>query len=336
MRKYWFAILQAAVSVLLIYKLFHNAGFRAEISQVLSSAEPHWLLMGLGSALVTEAFCAVRWWLMLRIFGTPISLGRAFLYCGAGLFFSLGLPGMGGGDAFRILYIARLYPNRKMQAATSVLVDRLCGLVALILAFALTASFQYRLFASNPHTHAMLRSCAIMLAVVVFLLFVWWLTTIPRINALRTPKLIEPMRYRFDRFGSFFKELARHPRLLAVAMLVSVIALAAHFTTYFMSAKAFALPVGLPEIFTVMPLVDTLILLPISLYGVGVRENLFELLLGGLFGLSQGAATLTSLGGFVLQASVALLGAASVPWAKSEQPADPLTPTKPAADPSFP
>jgi len=64
----------------------------------------------------------------------------------------------------------------------------------------------------------------------------------------------------------------------------------------------------------VMPFIDTLILLPVSLFGIGLRENLFEQLLAGLFGVTSGAATMTSLGGFGLQAFVAILGGLLIPF----------------------
>jgi hypothetical protein len=68
------------------------------------------------------------------------------------------------------------------------------------------------------------------------------------------------------------------------------------------------------DFFTIMPIVETLILLPITLYGVGLRETLFEHLLGGMFHIPHGAATLTSLGGFGLQAAVGLLGGLLIPF----------------------
>jgi hypothetical protein len=65
-----------------------------------------------------------------------------------------------------------------------------------------------------------------------------------------------------------------------------------------------------------MPIVDTLTMLPVALYGLGLREALFNVLLGTFFGTPSAAATLISLGGFGAQAVVALLGAAFLPFIK--------------------
>jgi hypothetical protein len=78
--------------------------------------------------------------------------------------------------------------------------------------------------------------------------------------------------------------------------------------------RSFNILIRLSEVFTVLPIVDTLILLPVTLFGIGLREALFEQLLGGLFGVSLGAATLASLGGFGLQAAVAILGGLMIPF----------------------
>ena len=108
--------------------------------------------------------------------------------------------------------------------------------------------------------------------------------------------------------------MGNHPRPVFTAIALSYAALLAHFTTYWFSVRAFGLPLSPGDIFAIMPLVDTLTILPVTLYGIGLRETLFEYLLGGLFGVAPGAATLASLGGFSLQAAVALLGGLLIPF----------------------
>ena len=127
MRKYWPALLQGLLSAFLIYHLFNRTELRHQAAEVIRLADPAWLALGVVTALATESLCAVRWWVILRLFGTPVPLGRVFAFCGAGLFFSLGLPGAAWGDAFRILYVIRLYPRQKLRASLSVMADRLCG-----------------------------------------------------------------------------------------------------------------------------------------------------------------------------------------------------------------
>lgn len=313
MRKHWLVILQTSLSAFLLWRIFDNEALRAEAGRLLTSADPRWLAAGLATAFLCELLCAVRWWIMLRIFGVPVGFARTCAFSGAGLFFSLGLPGSGGGDAFRIIYVMRLYPEQKLRAALSVVADRLCGLAALILALSLPL-LRWEMFAVNPVTRATLGIAAATVLVAAALVFLWWLTTLPRLHARWLPYVPGMIRPQADQLGKIFPWMSAHPRPVFAAVLVSCAALGAHFTTYFFSAKSFAPALGISDIFTVMPLVDTLTMLPVTLFGLGLRETLFEYLLGGLFHIAPGAATLTSLGGFGLQAIVGLCGGLLVPF----------------------
>ena len=314
MRKYWLIILQCLISVLLIWHLLGNETLRSEAVRVIKSANPLLLVAGFGTAVLCELLCALRWWFMLRDFGTPVSFARTCAFCGAGLFFSLSLPGGAGGDAFRIIYVMRLYPKRRLRAALSVLADRLCGLAALVLSLGFSLAFHRNLFDFDPSSHAILTAAILMLGSVVVLVLLWWLSSLPQLHALWFPFTPARIQKRAIRMGRVFSSLTKQPKLVAVALLTSIAALSVHFTTYFCSARAFKLPLSLMDIFTIMPIVETLILLPITLYGVGLRETLFEHLLGGMFHIPHGAATLTSLGGFGLQAAVGLLGGLLIPF----------------------
>jgi uncharacterized membrane protein YbhN (UPF0104 family) len=59
-----------------------------------------------------------------------------------------------------------------------------------------------------------------------------------------------------------------------------------------------------------MPLVNTVTALPVSFGGVGVRETLFQELLGNLAHVPPAIAAVSASLGFVIQASWGLLGAA--------------------------
>jgi hypothetical protein len=61
---------------------------------------------------------------------------------------------------------------------------------------------------------------------------------------------------------------------------------------------------------SIMPLVDTIISVPISLGGIGVRETLFQELLGNLANVPPALAAFTASLGFAIQACWGLVGAA--------------------------
>ncbi len=330
MRRYWLAILQGVISVFLLWRIFGDATLRSEASKVFLAADPTWLAGGFGAAFLAELLSAMRWWFVLRAFGTPMGLTKVVMFWWAGLFLSLGLPGTGGGDAFRVLYMMRLHPRRKLRASLSVLADRLCGLVVLLIAVPLSGILQYRLFASDPAVHFLLKAASLLLATVLLLLILWWITTLPAIRRRRKPWMSPSLRKRVNHLGAIFSGFALRPGLIVCAVVIAVPAFLFHCLTYWCSTRSFAIPLGIGSLFTVMPVIDTLIVLPITLFGLGWRENLFQHMLGGLYGIAPASAALASLGGFVIQAGVALLGGFLMPFATAtpgqEKHYAPLTP----------
>lgn len=314
MRKYWLAILQGIISLLLLWHLFSNEALRVEASRLLAAADPRWLAAGLCAALLNETFAAVRWWFVLRAFGTPVGLGRVFAFCAAGIFFSLGLPGTAGGDAFRILYVMRLYPEKKLSASLSVLADRLCGLVPLALALATSVILRNGLNSLNTQSKAIFLAAIVALGGTIVLVFLWWLTTLPKIRDLWVPNFLTHLKQRVSHLGHLFTAIKSRPELIVIGILASFAAMISHFTTYLCSAHAFGLSVNLGDVFIIMPVVDTLVAIPVSLFGIGLRETLFQQLLGSMYGVPGGAAALASLGGFGIQASVSLLGGLLIPF----------------------
>jgi uncharacterized protein (TIRG00374 family) len=312
MRKHWLPALQILLSAFLLWRIFGDAQMRSEASRVLADADPFWLAGGLATAVLSELFCAVRWWLMLRLFGVPVGFGRTCVFSGAGLFFSLGLPGSGGGDAFRMIYVMRLHPGRKLRAALSVLADRLCGFAGLLL-LGIFPLVRHAEFAADTRALAVLGAAAGVLVVATVLVVLWWMTTWPSLHRRWIHLAPSRIRPQAVRLGHIFAHIGKNPRPVLLAVALSVAALCAHFSTYWFSARSFGLGLTVADMFTVMPLVDTLTMLPVTLFGIGLRETLFEMLLGGLFGIPAGAATLASLGGFALQAAVALAGGLLVP-----------------------
>lgn len=315
MRKSWVVILQAVLSLFIVGKFIQDEALRSEISQIFVTANSRWLLAGFGTALLSELFCAVRWWSLLRALGTPIPIKNVLLFCGAGLFFSLSLPGGAGGDAFRAIYGIKMYPKRKLRIALSILGDRLCGLVALLITF-LAAGLQGRLPLNSPsEVYSLVAAAQWVLGSTVLLMGLWYLSTLPFSKRLWLPIFLHRIRRKADRFSRIFVGLASQPKPFLAGVLISIFSLVAHFSTYFCSTRAFYINVKWMQMLKVMPVVDALVMLPISFSGVGVREVLFERLLGGLYNISPASAILASATGFLLQVSVAGIGGVLTPFA---------------------
>ena len=89
-----------------------------------------------------------------------------------------------------------------------------------------------------------------------------------------------------------------------------------YFLTFYCAARAlgaFSGPDGAGwkgfwDIFCIMPIVNTLTALPISLAGIGIRESLFQVLLKDLCGIPGGVGAAIGSLGFVMRAVWGLPG----------------------------
>lgn len=94
--------------------------------------------------LVCLLLAAIRWGILLRAQGISISMLAVLRLSFIGNFFNIIMPGGVGGDVFKAYYVAK-GRDQKAAAVTTVLVDRIIGLVAIsgLAFFAICANFQF-------------------------------------------------------------------------------------------------------------------------------------------------------------------------------------------------
>jgi len=99
-------------------------------------------------ALIVFTMCQVivglRWWILLRSQSVFISLWSAVKLHFLGLFYNNCMPGSVGGDLVRAWYVT-LHTEKKFEAALSVFVDRIIGLLSTLV----IASVFYFIFLKN-------------------------------------------------------------------------------------------------------------------------------------------------------------------------------------------
>lgn len=106
--------------------------FEPSFMTLLGDAELPLLLAGLGVFAPVFLIGALRWTILMRARGIDVSFGRAYRLTMAGLFFNLCMPGTTGGDVMKAYYAAR-GTRQRADAVVSIAIDRVCGLVGLVL-----------------------------------------------------------------------------------------------------------------------------------------------------------------------------------------------------------
>ena len=103
----------------------------SHLGQRFTSAQPLWLGGALLITLVSILLCGTRFWFLLRLQKIHLTWFRALHLTFVGFFFNLFLIGSTGGDAVRLFYLIRWFPEQKARSTLAVLLDRVFGVSAL-------------------------------------------------------------------------------------------------------------------------------------------------------------------------------------------------------------
>jgi uncharacterized membrane protein YbhN (UPF0104 family) len=98
-------------------------------------------------------------------------------------------------------------------------------------------------------------------------------------------------------------------RHVLAGVAVSCVMLLNYYLVFWAGARAVGCDLDLAGVFSVMPVVDAVSSIPVSISGIGVRENLFKVLLADLAGVPGAMAVSASLVGFLMYSAWAVFGA---------------------------
>jgi uncharacterized membrane protein YbhN (UPF0104 family) len=134
---------------------------RPGLRTTLKHARLSFLFLGLLLVFPIYPIQAVRWRLLLRSRGMEVSLARSLRLVMVGSFFNYAMPGSTGGDVVKAYYAAAR-SDRRADAIMSVVVDRVVGLLGLVLVAGLAGLLVvlHRGGAGNPGLErCLLRTC---------------------------------------------------------------------------------------------------------------------------------------------------------------------------------
>ena len=123
-------ILKISIAVGLIYWLI-NAGL-LDLEALAELIHPIPILAGLSLQLLNLFGNNWRWLTLLRARGIMTTHLRTMRLTMIGIFFNFAFPGGVGGDIVKGYYLVQEHPKKKLDAAMTVLVDRIVGLFSML------------------------------------------------------------------------------------------------------------------------------------------------------------------------------------------------------------
>ncbi len=138
MKKKIITLLQLALGIGLVVFFFFTisqSGKLDDFRNSVQSAAGNWHLMLVGICLYFLCLfsCTIRWLLLLKVQNFSITFYRALVLYFIGHFFSSFMPGATSGDLIKAIYVARETPDKKTEVVSTVFIDRILGLLGLII-----------------------------------------------------------------------------------------------------------------------------------------------------------------------------------------------------------
>ena len=305
MKKTLLTMLQLAVTIGLLWWVFHDPERRREMLGAVKLADWRWLGAGVGVFFLCTIVATARWKILLAVQNIHMTWLRTWQLFMIGMFFNLFMLGSTGGDVVKMFLTMREARDNKAAALLSVFMDRVIGMLALIFLSVGFLYFRYDLLNHAEGSSTLLNLLLWLLgAALITILGMFSVSGLGWVHYL--PQWT-PLRGRIVEISAACHMYAKGWRLTIWALLISFPLFGMFFTTFYCAARAFTDLLGVVDIFSVMPIVAVITAIPISVSGIGLRESLFVSLLAP-FGVGAAIATLISVTGFLINTLGSLAG----------------------------
>jgi uncharacterized protein (TIRG00374 family) len=269
---------QVVVTAALLALLFRNfdwMSFRSALSRT-----PLWFYSAsFGVLIAGQALYVFKWGLVLGGMGLQVPFWRLAEQYLLGIFFNNFLPTMIGGDAARVYYLGR--QEGYATVATSVLVDRGLGFLSMA---AWGSMLVWWLDITTPAFVLARQVLTVMCIVLVAgLAAALTLRLAPVIALLRHGPLMGRLAEMLDLLRKRGRPLRRRPGVIAAVLLVGFLYFLPFgwtYQTYFRLSAGLDVPYE--PILLVLIAIAVLSNIPVSVNGIGLREQLHYLLFASL------------------------------------------------------
>ena len=273
------ALLKLLVSAALIVFIFSRVDLAA-LRTRLAGANAALILLALIVYFGAIVMNTAKWAVLLRAQVRGVPFGALLRYTFIGVFFNNILPANIGGDVMRG-YGLSAYTERKLDAAASVIVDRLMGLMAFV-SSAVVAALIAIYTTHIPDLKLVGAVAVVALAALVFA-FVVLFSRRARVRLARLFdwSLLRPLAPIYGRLADAFGAYRFRYKTLLAAYAIGVTGLMFTNVVNYLLSQALGGGISFLAIALFNPLVGLVLLIPISVGGLGVNQNAYV----GFYGL---------------------------------------------------
>jgi len=302
-RRWWLMGAKGVVSALLLGLLFRRADLGRMLG-ALAGARVEFVLLALALYIGGQLLSALRWKVLAAPLGFSIAYGRFVGLYFLGMFFNFFLPTVIGGDAVKAYYLAR-ETRDAVRALASVFMDRNTGLGALLLVALVAAALGRLEFADRPLVIPLLGGTLLYLLLNFALFADAPYRGLKRLfSAARARSLVTLADRAHEAFDAYRSAPSALGKAVGLSLLFHLMLIGLNYA----NARALGLTLGVLPFCVFIPIISLLSMLPITMYGLGVREYAFVLFFSSL-GVTREASLLLALLWFLVTVLASLPGA---------------------------
>ncbi len=253
---------------------------------------------------------ALRWMIFLP--GHRFSCVLAYTFIGQ--LYALVMPGQIAGEAAKIVRVARGIRTNVAYVGTSVMLDKVLGLLGLLLATGIGLLYSLTLPAPfNVLTGLVFILCTgIVMAIITNRKFFDWFARRVRIVLAWAPYRVSILKF-FDETVSVVRRTQTTPVSYLYSLALALLYQFGAVLCTFILARELSIQIPLVDWLWIFGFVSLAVVFPVTIAGLGIREGTFIALLAQ-YGVSTELALVLSLSILGLQILVALIGACIDLW----------------------
>src|SRR5574344_2717348 len=291
--------LKILVSLSGLALIFYKVPFASVCGHWHASALP-WLLLMILATFFSMLIQANRWKGLLLEAGKRIPFRTYYAYIALGYFFNNLLPGGFGGDAVKTISFGKRF-GQTVQSVAAVAVSRIMGLLAMFLCFFIALPIVLSRFSIPDYYMFFIIACSLIALLSVFMFLFLDKIKIPDALAEKIPFIAK--------LQNAFSVYRHHKKAFFLSGLDSIWLQVFSILIHFAYFKAVGYSIDLWTITVFTTITVTLTMLPISINGIGIRENVQVSLYSTLLGIPADVVLASTLIGYIPLLFQAIQGA---------------------------
>lgn len=303
MKKYLYFFLRSLVSIGLIWILLSRTEFSAVFAS-LKSALPFWLLLSFITLGIGKILTSYRWQILLKAQGIEIRLIFLIASVYIGQFFNSFLPTTVGGDAVRA-YDTAAESKETTKSVMSVIADRVIGVFALASLALIALLVGY--LSDQDVSFYLLPVLSLFLLVSAGIILIANEKLASLAERILSYLGLSKFAHIVNEAYKSIQILIGKPRVLISALILSFLLQINVIFFYYFIGVSLDLGVSFLYFAMIVPVVLVVLLLPVSINGIGLREGAFVFLLTAL-GVPVQDAIALSLLSFALILTQGIIG----------------------------